>query len=230
MLRIKLSCLIFTFLCVVFSSKAQTEENPRVMASLCERDAYYAKNPIEFNEAIWAKSIALEKAGDYAASLNTLNRVRLYAVPSERRQEIGVKKSWLAYMVGDYDTAMSFLQEVGVDITINKPSLKNEWLAMGLTFIVPAGFIYVEEPLPGAEYTALNALAICGIVCQIMSKCYISGILGGAMALNVSFMGAQEKVALLLLERNSKAIKEAKKEALNSFFQVSSEGRTARLE
>lgn len=230
MLRIKLSCLIFTFLCAVFSSKAQTDLDPRVTASLCERDAYYAKNPIEFNEAIMAKSNALKEAGDYAASLNTLNRIRLYAVPSEIRQEIGIKKSWLAYAVGDYDTAVSFLQEVGIDVHVNKPSLKNEWLAMGLTFVVPAGFIYMEEPLLGVEYTALNALAICGIMVQILSNCYISGILGGAMALNISFMGAQEKVALLLLERNSKAIKEAKKEALNSFFQASSEGKTARPE
>lgn len=230
MLRIKPLFLIFTSLCAAFSSNAQTECELRVRASLFERDAYYAKTPMEFNDAMWAKSMALEVAMDYGASLDALNRIRLYVVPSEKRKEIGIRKSWLAYKMEEYDSAISFLQEVGVDVPIDKPSLKNEWVAMGLTFIVPAGFIYVEEPLMGVGYTALNALSICAVVYQIVSKCYISGILGGAMALNVSFMGAQEKVALQLMKRNSLLIKEAKKAALNSFFQASFEGKTAHLE
>ena len=62
------------------------------------------------------------------------------------------------------------------------------------------------------------------------SKCYVSGLLGGAMALNLTFMGAQEKVALLIQKRNSIILKESKRSALSSFFQASSEGRTERPE
>lgn len=56
MLKIKRLFLIFTFLCVHFSSSAQTVVNPMLEASLCERDAFYAGNPVEYNDALLRKA------------------------------------------------------------------------------------------------------------------------------------------------------------------------------
>lgn len=101
---------------------------------------------------------------------------------------------------------------------------------MFLTFLVPAGFLYAEDPAGAVLYTGLNALSVGGIIMQVSSGCYLSAIVGGAMALNFTFMGAQEKVALLVEKRNLELEKESKKQALSSFFQASSEGRTERPE
>ncbi len=228
MLKMRRLFFIFTCLFVAFSAKGQSSAN--FQAALCERQAYYADTPMEQNAALMQKALWLEQAGDYKHSLSTLERVRLFGLAPSQRDSIGIRKAYLAYLLEDYDRSLSYLEEIAQAPDWQSPRLKNEWLAMALTFLVPAGFIYVEEPGQGALYTALNALAIGGIVLQISSGCYVSGILGGAMALNVTFMGAQEKVALLLQKRNSKVLKESKREALSSFFQASSEGRTERPE
>lgn len=230
MLKIKRLFLIFTFLCVHFSSSAQTVVNPMLEASLCERDAFYAGNPVEYNEALLRKAEIQMQAGMYADALHSMERLRMYSIPAAKRKEIGFKKAYAAYLKGDYDLSFSYLQESDFEVPYTEPKKKSEALAMALTFLVPAGFLYAEDPAGAVEYTALNALSVAGIIYQLSSKCYVSGLLGGAMALNLTFMGAQEKVALLIQKRNSIILKESKRSALCSFFQASSEGRTERPE
>ena len=154
----------------------------------------------------------------------------MYSIPAAKRNEIGFKKAYAAYLKGDYDLSFSYLQESDFEVPYTEPKKKSEALAMALTFLVPAGFLYAEDPAGAVEYTALNALSVAGIIYQLSSQCYVSGLLGGAMALNLTFMGAQEKVALLIQKRNSIILKESKRSALCSFFQASSEGRTERPE
>ncbi|MGN1225955.1 MAG: hypothetical protein ACI4TL_01820 [Candidatus Cryptobacteroides sp.] len=234
MRRTVLSCLIFIFLSALFSSKlsAQSESEAALLyqAALWERQVFEAENPRVATEALWAKSEAYEKAGSYSESLATLGRIPPYLLSPQERKELAYKKAELAYRQGDYGSALNFLKEQGMEPQVESPKLKKDWLGMLLTFAVPAGFVYVEDLSGALVYTLLNAASVGWIALEWSSGCYVSAVLGGALALNVSFMGAQEKVALQIQKRNSSAIKEAQRQALSSFFQASSEGRTERPE
>lgn len=228
MLRIKQLFFTSIILCVTFSVNAQTSEYLR--AALYEKQAYLADNPKAFNDAVFCKSQVLCEIGQYRESLSTLERVRAYSLTGRQRDSLGIRKAYLAYMLEDYDRAFSYLQEVDRPLSYTSPHKKSQWAAMFLTFLVPAGFLYAEDPAGAVLYTGLNALSVGGIIMQVSSGCYLSAIVGGAMALNFTFMGAQEKVALLVEKRNLEFEKESKKQALSSFFQASSEGRTERPE
>ena len=91
MLKIKRLFLIFTFLCVHFSSSAQTVVNPMLEASLCERDAFYAGNPVEYNDALLRKAEIQMQQGLYADALHSMERLRMYSIPAAKRKEIGFK-------------------------------------------------------------------------------------------------------------------------------------------
>lgn len=228
MLRTKQLFFTSIILCVTFSVNAQTSEYLRV--ALYEKQAYLADNPKEFNDAVIGKAQILCGMGQYLEALSTLERVRAYSLTGEQRDSLCVRKAYLAYKMEDYDRAFSYLQEVDINPACEQIQKKSRWVAMFLTFLVPAGFLYAEDPAGAVLYTGLNALSVGGIIMQLSSGCYLSAILGGAMALNLTFMGAQEKVALLVEKRNSIVLKESKREALSSFFQASSEGRTERPE
>ncbi len=228
MLRIRQLFFISIILCVTFSVKAQSTDY--LDAALCEKQAYLADNPMEFNDAIFRKAEILCDAGLYRESLSSLERVRAYSLTPAQRDSLGIRKAYMAYRMEDYDRALSYLQEVDMAPSCGQIHKKSRWAAMFLTFLVPAGFLYAEDPAGAVMYTGLNALSVGGIVLQASSLCYLSAILGGAMALNFTFMGAQEKVALLVEKRNLELENESKRQALNSFFQASSEGRTERPE
>ena len=98
MLKIKRLFLIFTFLCVHFSSSAQTVVNPMLEASLCERDAFYAGNPVEYNDALLRKAEIQMQQGLYADALHSMERLRMYSIPAAKRKEIGFKKAYAAYL------------------------------------------------------------------------------------------------------------------------------------
>ncbi len=229
MLRTRPLFFIFIFLCAAFSAKAQSESF-YYRAALCEKESFYAKTPVEFNSAILSKASVLGEAGDFKSALSSLERVKYFALNPAQRDSIGIQKAYFAYKTGDYDKSFSYLEEVGKAPLYKEPRKKSEWAAMALTFLVPAGFLYVGDPAGALAYTGANALSVGYIFLQISSSCYFGGIVGGAMALNFSFMGAQEKVALLTQKRNSEILREAQRQALSSFFQASSEGRTERPE
>lgn len=234
MRRTVLSYLTFIFLSVLFSNKlsAQSESEAALLyqAALCERQVFEAENPRLACEALRAKSEAYEKAGNPADALASLARIQPYLLSPQERRELAYKKAELAYRQGDYGSALNFLKEQGMEPQVESPKLKKDWLGMLLTFAVPAGFVYVEDLSGALIYSLLNAASVGWIALEWNAACYVSAVLGGALALNVSFMGAQEKVALQIEERNSSAIKEAQRQALSSFFQASSEGRTERPE
>ena len=228
---LRINRLFFTFIClsVAFSSRAQDSVGLRVQAAQAERQAFEAANPLQFNEAMMLKARCLERAEDYAGALESLNRLRMFAL-RDKRDSVTMKKAELAYRMEDYDTSMAYLKEAGRTVDYIQPKLKNPYVGMGLTFLVPAGFIYVNDWKGAGIYTVLNAASVGWIVLEVASQCWVNAILGGAMALNVTFLGAQEKVALQLEKHNLSKIKESKRQTLSPFFQASSEGRTARPE
>lgn len=214
MRRTALLCLIFTFLSAAgFRAAAQDVDSLLFEAAKCERIVFEAANPLEANDALLQKTEIYKQAGLYKEALQTLERVRLYAVAPDRRANITVQKSLLAFLSADYDASLSYLEELGVQTEYVEPKLKKDWLGMALTFLVPAGYIYAGAPGEGAVSTALNAAAVTWIVTQLNAGLPVTALLGGALALSYTFLGAQERVAELIAIHNSSKISEAKREA-----------------
>ena len=215
MRRITLLCLISTFLFATFNARAAQNAGDSLLfeAAKCERIVFEAANPLEANAALLGKAECYKQAGLYREALATLERVRLYALPAGRRADITVQKSLCAFLAGDYDASMSYLQEIGVQTEYVEPRLKKDWLGMALTFLVPAGYIYAGAPGEGAVSTALNAGSVAWIVLNLNAGLPVTALLGGALALSYTFLGAQERVAELIAIHNSSVIDQAKREA-----------------
>ena len=209
---------IFIFLSAAFSSRAdaQTARRDSLLfeAAKCERIVYEAQNPREVNAALRRKAELYKQAGLYKEAGATLERVRMYLVAAPERGDVLVQKALCAFLAEDYDSAMSLLAEAGVECNYVQPKLKNEWAAMLLTLLVPAGYCYVGAPGEGLVSTALNAASVTWAVTQISAGLPVIGILGGCLCLSETYMGAQERVAYLLELHNREALREAKRRAV----------------
>ena len=220
MRRTLLSFSIFICLSALFSSKAFASDARRdsllFEAAKCERIVYEAQNPRELNSALQRKAECYKQAGLYSEACATLERVRMFALPSSERGGVLVQKALCAFLAEDYDMAMNFLAEAGVECKYQQPKLKSEWTAMLLTLLVPAGYIYVGAPLDGLVSTALNAASVTWAVTQISAGLPVIGILGGCLALSETYLGAQERVAILLEKHNNSLIASAKRDAVGA--------------
>ena len=218
MRRILLLFSIFTFLSAAFSNSACAQPALRdsllFEAAKCERIVFGAQNPREVNAALRRKAECYKQAGLYRQACTTLERVRMFALSAPERGEVLVQKALCAFLAEDYDTAMSLLAEAGVECNYQQPKLKNEWAAMFLTFLVPAGYIYVGAPGEGAVSTVLNLGSVAWAVTQISAGLPVIGILGGCLCLSETFLGAQERVAYLLELHNREVLREAKRSAV----------------
>ena len=207
-------CLISTFLFAAFNaSAAQAVDSLLFEAAKRERIVFEARNPIEVNDALLQKAEFYKQAGLYKEALQTLERVRVYLVPADSRADLTVQKSLLAFLAGDYDASLSYLEELGVHTEYVEPKLKKDWIGMALTFLVPAGYFYAGAPGEGAVSTALNAASVAWIVVNLNAGLPVTALLGGALALSYTFLGSQERVAELIAIHNSSKISAAKRDA-----------------
>ena len=215
MRRTALLCLISTFLSAVcISGKAQDVRDSLLFeAAKCERIVFEASNPGEVNDALLTKANLYKQAGLYKDALQTLERVRLYTVKLDFRSDVILQKSLLAFLAGDYDASISYLEELGVRTNYVEPKLKKDWVGMALTFLVPAGYIYAGAPGEGAVSTAMNAASVAWIVTQLNAGLPVTALLGGALALSYTYLGAQERVAELIAIHNSSKVSAAKRDA-----------------
>ena len=220
MRRILLSFSIFICLSALFSSKACAgdvrTDSLLFEAAKCERIVYEAQNPRELNSALQRKAECYKQAGLYSEACATLERVRMFVLPSSERGEVLVQKALCAFLAEDYDMAMNFLAEAGVECKYQQPKLKSEWTAMLLTLLVPAGYIYAGAPGEGLLSTTLNAASVTWAVTQTVVGLPVIGILGGCLALSETYLGAQERVATLLARHNDELVRGAKREAVGA--------------
>ncbi len=216
MRRITLLCLISTFLFATFSARGAQDvkvDSLLFEAAKRERIVFEAQSPVEVNEALIEKAELYKQAGLYRDALTTLERVRVYLVPADRRADLIIQKSLCAYLDADYDASISYLEELGVQTEYVEPKLKKDWVGMALTFLVPAGYIYAGAAGEGAVSTALNAGSVAWIVLNLNAGLPVTAILGGALALSYTFLGSQERVAELIAIHNSSKISDAKRDA-----------------
>lgn len=215
MRRTALLCLICTFLSAVcISGRAQDAKDSLLFeAAKCERIVFEAPGPYEVNHALLSKAELYKQAGLYKDALQTLERMQLYIVKADLRSEVILQKSLLAFLAQDYDASLSFLDELGIETNYVEPKLKKDWVGMVLTLLVPAGYIYAGAPGEGAVSTAMNAASVAWIVTQLNAGLPVTALLGGALALSYTYLGAQERVAELIANHNSSVTEAAKRDA-----------------
>ncbi len=90
------------------------------------------------------------------------------------------------------------------------PGLKNESTATLLSSIPPLGQIYLGKPAEGIASMALNAGAAGFTVWQLIGHNWITGILGGGILLNETFLKAN-------MARNVSGVEEANRAASEEF-------------
>lgn len=185
-------------------------------AALCEKVVWEGADPFLANEALVKKASVYVEAGEPALAAETLNRVRMYVLSPEERKAVLLLRAECHAASQDYDQAIACLREAGVEVPEYEVRQKSDWMALFLSFIVPAGYAYAGEPAAGLLSTALNAGSIAWMVCNIIDQCYVSGFLGGAFALYYTFYGAQGRIQTLIDEYNRSQEEKAKSEAVRS--------------
>ncbi|MDO5442408.1 MAG: hypothetical protein Q4G10_01930 [Bacteroidia bacterium] len=88
------------------------------------------------------------------------------------------------------------------------PDLKSTSKVLALAFLPPLGHWYTGHYGEGALSMLLNAAAAGWCVWQCLEGCWISGLLGGGIALNYTFMGNQERSAWLVEKYNHDAVRQ----------------------
>lgn len=212
MLRTLLSFIISISLCAVYLTEAVAQEvdSVRLKAAQLERVVYYSDDPCDVNDALLAKAECYKQGGFYREALSTLSRVSMYMLSQEQRYDVLYQKSLCAFLCGEYDEAMVYLEEAGVEVSYREPEQKSLGLALALTLFMPAGYAYAGSPLEGVLSLALNITTITWAVTQVTSGLYVSGILGGAIGINATFTGALQRVGYLVGKRNAELVASAK--------------------
>lgn len=86
------------------------------------------------------------------------------------------------------------------------PKLKKESTAMILSFLPPLGHLYSGHAAEGLVSMGLNAAAAGWTVWQCLEGNWVTGILGGGIALDYTFMGGMERSIQLADEYNHDAV------------------------
>lgn len=225
--------ITFISLCAAYSTDAQ-EYDWAMKAVELERTAFMADSPDVANEAIIAKAICLREAGRYTEASSTLDRVRMYLLSPEQQASIMLEKAICSCLAGDVENTVSVLEQLSASDPELASALaelraefdsthksKTEGKAITLAFLPPLGHWYTKNYGEGLKSMFLNAAAAGWTVWQCLSGCWISGLLGGGIALNSTFMGNIESSAKLVNEFNETSRREWN-EALKRLLQSES--------
>lgn len=85
------------------------------------------------------------------------------------------------------------------------PRTRREGVALALGFVPPLGHIYNEAYGEGALSLGLNAAAIAFTAASLLGGYWITGIAGGAIALDYTWLGSQERSVALTQMYNHNA-------------------------
>lgn len=200
-----LCCIICISLCATaYAEKGNTD--PYLEAALQERQVWNAHTPSDANEALIRKAGIYASARLWKEAAATLGRVRMYMLGPEEREKVLRDKEKYFFLSGDLDAAAAIDTELGDnegemhklvnEALSSRPSPKNPQTAMLLSLVPGLGLFYAGRYGEGVLSVGLNACAIAWTVTQIASGCYISGIVGGAIALNGTYLGGMQRAAV----------------------------------
>lgn len=209
------SCIISIFLFAAFSTSAQTPQEWVYKAVECERAVFEAGSQ-DVDSLIMAKVQCLKQAGEFASASENLGRIMMFGLTEEQLHDVLYEKELCSYLSGDFEAAASYMKESGREslsaldslvlaengLLEGMPRVKSEGTATFLSFLPPLGHFYTDNYGEGMLSMALNAGAASFALFNILDGCWVTGILGGAIALNYTFMGNMERTLFLVDKYN----------------------------
>jgi TM2 domain-containing membrane protein YozV len=154
-----------------------------------ERIRLYLLDPGEVPEILVFKSRCSKETGDWGAALGFLEESGLaneypsvYAVllaASWRFSEAEEQALKCALDESEKEKVIKFFRKA--------PKLKKEGTAAALSFLPPAGQLYLGEPAQGLLSLLLNAGAVGFTVLELLEHNWVTGLLGGGLLLNETF-------------------------------------------
>lgn len=178
-----------------------------------DRIRLYLLSPEVISEVLLFKARCCKETGDSGAALGYLEesgRVSeypsLYSVLLASSWRFSEAKEWALRSAGED----SGLRDEVMRLFKKAPSLKKEGTAAVLSFIPPAGQIYLKEPGRGVASMLLNAGAAAFTVVEILGYSWITGILGGGILLNETFFKDN-------LSRNLSRVEEVNRKSVKEF-------------
>ena len=190
----------------------------------------YALTEEERNAVLYQQELCHFLAGDLEQAVTMVGEVEplsqdilllhaLVLAYSGRYDESGVMAARCLCWNGE----SQYLDEL-LALYIQHPAEKDEVAATVLGFLPPLGHFYNEAYGEGLLSLGLNAASVSYIVLNCMGGYWISGIVGGLIALNYTLMGAQERSIALAATGNCNARIEFG-ERVREFFGRALEGR-----
>lgn len=178
-----------------------------------DRIRLYLLSPEDLSEALLFKARCCKEIGDAGAALGYLEESglagdypSLYSVLLASSWRLSESREWALKSAGED----SGLRDEVMRLFKKAPSLKKEGTAAVLSFIPPAGQIYLKEPGRGVASMLLNAGAAAFTVVEILDHNWITGILGGGILLNETFFKDN-------LSRNLSRVEEVNRKSVKEF-------------
>ena len=154
-----------------------------------ERIRLYLLEPENVAEVLVSKSRCSMETGDYGAALGFLEESGManeypsvYAVllaASWRFSEAKEQALKCVRTESEKEKVMKLFSKA--------PKLKKEGTAAALSFLPPAGQLYLGEPAEGLLSLLLNAGAVSFTVLELLEHNWVTGLLGGGLLLNETF-------------------------------------------
>ena len=155
-----------------------------------ERIRMYLLPPEKVPEVLLFKSRCCMKTGEMGAALSFLEESgragehpAMYSVLLASAWRFDESEEWATKCVPD-DARKDAVRKL-----FNKaPVKKTEGKAAALSFLPPAGQIYVKKPWEGMGSLLMNACAVGFTAFELLDKSWVTGFLGGGLLLNETFM------------------------------------------
>ena len=181
------------------------------------RISLYQLAPGRVDDVLYEKELCSYLAGDCEGAASYMEEAGASATPRRllldalvlggcaRWDESLDKALALVDLRYDGDERESARQEIN-ELYARVPKLKTEGQAVLRSFFPPLGHSYTGHLPEGLACMGLDAAAVGWIVWQCLGGNWITGILGGGVALNATFMGGMERSVSLVEEYNRDAL------------------------
>ena len=181
------------------------------------RISLYQLGPERVDNVLYEKELCSYLAGDCEGAASYMEEAGASATPRRllldalvlggcaRWDESQNKAMELVNLRYDGEDRETALQEIRT-LYSKAPELKKESQAALRSFLPPLGLSYTGHLSEGLARMGIDALATGWIVWQCIGGNWITGILGGGVALNAAFMGGLERSVSFVEEYNRDAL------------------------
>lgn len=202
-------CIISTFLFASISAEAQS---PALRAVECERILFEGASPADANAALLERSESLVSLERWADALESLSRLRLYALSADDFPRVAYLKMLCKLRTGDCEGAYADLVQGAAEgwwpSPGERPKAKSPVTAILLSILPPAGHMYVHSA-DGIPVALASYASAAFTVWQALEGNWITVVLGGGSLLSMNYMRRNlQRVPFLAEEYNAAALEE----------------------